>query len=264
MAIHETAMIDPRAILGQNNDIGPYVIIEGPLRLGNGNSIGPFTVITGNTTIGDNNRIHGHVYIGDLPQDLSYEGGESYVKIGNNNELREFVTVHRGTKTGSATVIGDNNYLMVSSHVGHNCRLGNNIVMVNCASLGGYVEIHDHAFLAGFTMVHQFTRVGSYSICGLATRITKDVPPFMMVSGSPVCVNGLNLVGLQRKGFTPEQRMELKRAYKLLYCSGFSISHSLQELKKYEQDANIRLLIDFIQGSKRGILLKPPRNRQEE
>ena len=175
--VHKTAVINSSADIGSDNTIGPYVVIDGHVKIGNNNIIDPASIITGNTTIGDNNHIHGHVYIGNLPQDLAHKGGSTFVRIGNNNIIREFTTVHRGTKEGSATIIGDNNYLMVACHVAHNCRLGNDIIMVNAASLGGYVEVHDHAFLGAFVVVHQFCKIGSYSICGILTKITKDIPP---------------------------------------------------------------------------------------
>jgi UDP-N-acetylglucosamine acyltransferase len=257
--IHETAVIDSKVRVGRDNTIGPYVVIQGNVEIGNNNKIDAASIITGNTTIGDNNHIHGHVYVGNLPQDLAHEGGDTFVKIGSNNVIREFTTVHRGTKEGSTTIIGDNNYLMVASHVAHNCILGNNIIMVNGASIGGYAEIYDHAFLSAFVIVHQFCKIGSYSICGILTKVTKDVPPFMMVDGNPAMVRGLNLVGLKRKGFSQERREILKKAYKIVYRSGFSISHSIEELKNLEDTDDIRMLISFISSSERGILLKTPK-----
>jgi UDP-N-acetylglucosamine acyltransferase len=254
--IHETAVIDTSARIGKGTKIGPYVVIQGNVKIGNNNTIDSASIITGNTTIGDNNYIHGHVYVGNLPQDLAHKGGSTFVKIGNNNVIREFTTIHRGTKGGSTTSIGDNNYLMVASHVAHNCRLGNNIIMVNGASLGGYVEVHDHAFLSAFVVVHQFCKIGSYCICGILTKITKDVPPFMMVDGNPAMVRGLNLVGLKRNGFSQERRAILKKAYKIIYRSGYSISHATEELKNLEENNDINLLISFISSSERGILLR--------
>jgi len=258
MAIHRTAVIEKRVELGGDNEVGPFVVIEGSTRIGNNNRIESGTIITGNTTIGNNNHIHGHVYIGNEPQDLAYSGEESFVEIGSNNVIREFTTVHRGTKAGSTTVIGNNNYLMTASHVAHNCRLGDSVIMVNGASLGGYVEVFDHAFLSAFVIVHQFCKIGSHTICGILTKITKDVPPFLMVDGNPALVRGLNLVGLKRKGFSMEQREILKKAFKILYRSGYSMPHALEELKNLGENENVQLFIDFIEHSKRGILLKTP------
>ena len=262
MGIHPTAIIDKRAEIGANNEIGPYVVIEGNVIIGDNNYIGPGTIITGYTTIGNNNKIHGHVYIGNLPQDVAFKNSRTYVIIGNNNIIREFATIHRGTKEESKTVIGDNNFLMVASHVAHNCILGNNIVMVNAASLGGYVEVHDHAFLGGFVIVHQFCRIGSYTMSGVLTKIVKDIPPFMLVDGNPAKVRGTNIVGLRRKGFNSERREVIRKAYKILYRSGYKLSHSIEELKKLMEKQepkskdDLKMIIDFISNSKRGIVLK--------
>jgi UDP-N-acetylglucosamine acyltransferase len=259
MSIHPTAIIGRGAEIGKNCAIGPYAVIDGKVTIGDDTSIGPSAVITGNTAIGRGNKIHGHVYIGNLPQDVMFTGSETYVRIGDNNIIREFVTIHRGAKEGSTTVIGDNNFIMVSCHVAHNCTLGNNIIMVNGASLAGYVEIQDHAFLSGFAGVHQFVRIGGYTICGFFSKITKDIPPFMMIDGNPAFVRGLNLVGLKRKGFSAERREAIKKAYKILYRSGNSISRSLRALEEMDPpNDDIKTLIEFIRGSKRGILLKSP------
>jgi UDP-N-acetylglucosamine acyltransferase len=256
MSIHPTAIIDTKADMGKNNKIGPYAIVESGVRMGDNNSVGPGTIITGNTIIGNNNEIHGNVYIGNLPQDLAFKGGKTFVKIGNNNIIREFTTIHRGTEEGTSTVLGNNNYLMVATHLGHNAKVGNHVIMVNAASLGGFVEIFDHAFVGAFTIAHQFVRIGSYSVCGLLTKLVKDVPPFMMADGNPALVRGTNVVGLKRKGFDSERRERIKWAYKTLYKSGFSVSHSLSEFKKYEKSDDIKMLVDFINTSKRGIILK--------
>jgi len=264
MGIHSMAVIDKNAVVGKNNDIEPFVVIDGPVKIGNNNTIGPGTIITGNTVIGDNNQISGHVYIGNYPQDITYKGDDTYVRIGNNNIIREFTNIHRGTKTGTSTIIGDNNFLMVGAHIAHNCVLGNNIIMVNGASLGGYAAVYDHAFLSAYVIVHQFTRIGSYSICGFLTKITKDIPPYMMVDGNPSFVRGINIVGLKRKGFVPERREKIKAAYKILYRKEYSLSHSLQELRKMGGSEDIKLLIDFIESSKRGILLKSPKTIEKQ
>ena len=262
MAIHRTAIIDDNAEIGENNDIGPFTVIEGKVRIGNDNRIGPSTIIEGNTTIGNGNHIHGHVYIGNLPQDLAYKGGETFVRIGDNNTIREYATVHRGTEEGSETVIGNRNYFMVASHVAHNCILGNDIIMVNGAGLGGYVEVQDHAFLGAFSVAHQFTRIGGYSICGILTKVTKDIPPFMMVDGNPALVRGLNAIGLKRNGFSLDRRSLIKKAFNIIYRNGNSISTSLSKLKllydENDRSEDLQYIIDFIQSSKRGVLLKSP------
>jgi UDP-N-acetylglucosamine acyltransferase len=266
MPIHETAVIDKNAHIGKNNHIGPYVVIESGVKLGDNNRIGPGAIITGNTTIGNDNIIHGHVYIGNTPQDVSYDGAHTMVLIGDRNEFREFTNIHRGTKEGTATVIGSDNYFMVSSHIAHNCTIGNHIFMVNGASLGGYCEVHDHAFLSAYVIAHQFVRIGAYSICGILTKLTKDVPPFMMVDGNPASVHGLNVVGLKRKGFSSSRRAAIKKAYKILYRCRLSLKSALDRIDQEcfgsspepEAKQDLQLLIDFIKSSKRGVLLRPP------
>ncbi len=225
----------------------------------------------GATEIGNNNQIHGYAYIGNEPQDVSYKNVKSQVIIGDNNIIREFATIHRGTKEGTKTIIGNNNFLMASTHVAHNCKLGDNIVMVNTASIAGYGEIHDCAFISFGVGIHQFTRIGSYVVIGAIARINQDIPPFMMVVGYPPVVRGLNIVGLRRGGFSLDRREMLKRAYKQLYRSGSNIKNSLAELDNLIKDTedplqtkDLQTLVDFIQNSKRGILLKSLNNTKSE
>jgi len=271
MAIHPTAIIDKKVEIGNSNEIGPYVVIEGEVKIGNNNKIGPGTVIIGNTTIGDDNIIHGHVYIGNEPQDLSYRGDETGVVIGNHNTFREYSNVHRGTKEGSDTVIGNDNYFMVSVHIAHNCRVGNRVIMVNNATLGGYCEVNDFAFISGYVLVHQFVRIGGYCIISIGTVVTQDIPPYMMVSGSPAAVRGLNVVGLKRNGFDTVRRAMIKKAFRLIYRSGYSLSHSVDEIKKIisgddisrESVEDLKRLILFMDGSRRGVLLRSTQGHNE-
>ncbi len=271
MSIHRTAVIARGAEIGRDNEIGPHVVIESRVRIGNDNRIGPGTIITGSTTIGEGNIIHGHVYLGNTPQDVSYQGQESRLVIGDHNEFREFANAHRGTREGSATVIGNHNYFMVASHIAHNCRIGNHVFMVNGASLGGYCEVHDHAFLSAYVIAHQFVRIGDYAICGILTKLTQDVPPFMMVDGNPAVVRGLNVVGLRRNGFSSRRRAALKRMFTILYRSRLSLSSGLQRLRECfcgdidrETSEDLDLLLTFIESSKRGVLLRSMVDRQDE
>jgi UDP-N-acetylglucosamine acyltransferase len=267
MQIHPTAVVDSDARVGEGTEIGPYVVIDGPVSLGRSNWIGPGAIITGKVTIGDENKIHGHVYIGNVPQDISYDGSCTGVEIGSGNILREFTNIHRGTKEGTSTIVGDNNYLMVGTHIAHNCVIGSNVFMVNGASLGGYCEVHDGAFMSAYVIVHQFVRIGSYSITGILSKITKDVPPYMMVDGNPATVRGINTVGLRRNGFSPERRTVIKRAYRLMYRSNMILRDSTAQLRELsettqseESSGDIRGLIEFIESSKRGIIMKSAGN----
>ncbi len=266
MAIHPSALIDKGAEIGKNNEIGPNVIIEGPAQIGDNNIIEAGVFIRGKAIIGNDNHFYSYAVIGQDPQDVSFKGGATTTVIGNGNTLREFVTIHRANSDESNTQIGDNNYLMVYSHVAHDVKMGNNNYLTNCATLAGHVELGDAIFMSFAAGIHQFTRIGSYSIISALTKIVQDVPPFMIVDGHPALVHGINVFGLKRNGFSPDRRMLLKRAYKQLYRSGASIKSSIVELKNMledaenaEQSADLQMLLDFIQSSKRGIILKAPK-----
>ena len=251
--IHPTALIHPKALLGQNNHIGPNVIIEEGVTIGSNNKIWQGAFIARGTEIGDNNQIHMHAVIGHEPQDLVFKNETTFTKIGNNNVIREFVTIHRGTQEGTSTVIGDHNYFMAYAHIAHNCKVGNHVILVNNASLTGYCEVEDYAFLSGFVGLHQFTKIGSFVIISALSAVNKDVPPYMMCGGRPAVVQGLNVVGLRRGGFDPATRDEIKRAYKVLYRSGLNVSQAVEILERDFQSPQVKHLVHFVQSSERGI-----------
>jgi UDP-N-acetylglucosamine acyltransferase len=192
------------------------------------------------------------VVLGDEPQDFAYEGCESFLRIGDGNTFREHVTVHRGTKKGSSTVIGNNNYLMALSHVAHNCTIGNNVTICNNTLLGGYVMVEDKAFISANCLIHQFVRIGTLSFLAGGVRMTKDVPPFMTSDNNNI-VSSFNLVGLKRAGFDARVRAGIKEAYRLLYRSGLNTSNALAEIEKNELVDEVKHLIEFIRSSERGI-----------
>jgi UDP-N-acetylglucosamine acyltransferase len=267
MTIHPSAFIDQKVNMGKNNRIGPNVIIEGPVTLGENNIIDAGAIIKGNTLLGNGNHIHSYAYIGNEPQDLTYKGGDTRTVIGDNNIFREFSTIHRGSCEDTETRIGNNNYMMVSSHIAHDCRLGNHNIIVNCTALAGHAELGDHVFISAFVGVHQHTRIGSYVMVGAVSKVVQDVPPYLIIDGRPTAVHGLNLVGLKRNGFTPDRRAFLKKAFNQIYKSGVSLKTSIVELEKLknsaesdEQSADIQLLIEFLHGSKRGILFRSATN----
>jgi len=270
MAIHQSAIINPRAEIGKNNEIGPHVIIEGPVQIGDGNIIEAGVVLKNRTCIGNNNHIHPHAVIGNDPQDVTFKGGNTRTIIGDGNIIREFVTIHRATREEGATKIGDNNFIMVSAHIAHDCIIGDSNYIVNYVALAGHVTIGDHVFISSYSGVHQFTRVGSYAMVGGLTGVNKDVPPFMIANGQRAVVLGINMVGLKRNGFSPDRRVLLKRAYVQLYRRGTSLPNSLIELGKMmeasetlEQRNDLQMLIEFIRSSKRGIILKSPKDEEE-
>jgi len=252
--IHSTAIIGKNVEIGADNIIGPYVTIEEGVRIGAHNKIMSGAYLAQGTEIGSHNTIHMQAVIGHEPQDLAYQGQKTFTKIGNKNVIREFVTIHRGTKEGTSTVMGDSNFIMAYCHIAHNCHLGNSIIMVNQASLTGHCEVEDRAFLSGMTGFHQFTRIGTLAMVSALSAINKDIPPYMICGGRPAVAQGINVVGLRRAGIGPEARMEIKEAYKLLYRSGLNVSQALEAIKKSLKSKEVMHMVEFIEASKRGIL----------
>ena len=251
--IHRTAIIDPKARIDSDVVIGPYALIEGPVEISSGTEIQGRAVIVGSVQIGKNNRIGHRTVIGSFPQDLSFNPtANSGVKIGENNVIHEFCTIHRGTKEGSNTFVGSNNLLMAGAHLGHNTRLGNNITLENNVLLGGYAEIDDQALLGSGSVVHQFTRVGAISLLHGVSAISKDIPPFSTASGKN-SVSTINVSGLARAGFGSALRNEVKEAFALLYRKGLNLAQALEEVKKRSWSKEVSLFWDFVETSKRGI-----------
>ena len=253
MSIHPTAIIDSRAKIHTEAEIGPYVVIEGEVSIGRSTRIMAHSYITGWTEIGENNEIHAGVVLGDAPQDKNYQGEKSYLKVGDHNIFREYVQIHRGTAPGSATVIGNHNFLMVGSHAGHNCQLKDHIVLANGALLGGYVEVGDQAFISGHCVVHQFVRVGALSLMRGLSGTSRDVPPFSIVDWQHT-VRGVNVEGLKRAGFDDRRIRELKAAFRVLFRKGKNLSRAIQELEgDGRPSSDVAHLLEFIKSSSRGV-----------
>ena len=252
MSIHKTADIDKTAEIDSSADIGPGVNIEGMVRIAAGVRIMANVCIFRGTEIGENTVIHPGAVIGNEPQDLAYKGGDSFTRIGRGCVIREYVTIHRGTAEGSTTVIGDNNYIMVQVHLGHNCRTEDNVIIAPGSILGGYVEVEKGAFISGGVVFHQFCRIGRYAMIGGFTGVNKDVPPYMLVRG-PSAIRGVNLVGLRRAGFSREAMKEIKESYMLLFKSGMRQEEALAVIKERFQSDEIAHLVAFVEASKRGI-----------
>jgi UDP-N-acetylglucosamine acyltransferase len=251
--IHRTAIVDPEAQIDSDVEIGPYVLVEGSVRISSGTQIQGHAVISGTVLIGRNNRIGFGTIIGAFPQDLSYNpAARSGVEIGDNNVLREYCTIHRGTKEGTNTRLGSNNLLMVGSHLGHNTWLGDNVILANNVLLGGYVEIHDRVFVGGGSVVHQFTRMGSISLMQGLSAISKDVPPFAIEAGRNT-VSAINVIGLRRAGFGPALRSEAKDAFNLFYRSGLNATQAAKEAAQRSWSSEVSAFWDFVASSKRGI-----------
>jgi len=252
--IHPTAVIARDVQMGVGNRIGPYVVIEEGVKLGSHNVIHASAYLSRGTEIGSHNEIHMGAVIGHAPQDLAYKGAPTYTRIGDHNQIREYVTIHRGTKPESATVIGNENFLMAYCHIAHNCELASQIVMVNQASLTGYCKVEDQAFLSGMTGFHQFTRIGRLALVSALSVSNKDIPPYMICGGRPSLVVAINSVGLRRAGIPPGARNEIKRAYRILYREGLNIPHALEKMKAELHSAEAGHLIRFVESSKRGII----------
>jgi len=255
-------MIDPRAVISPHAQIaadvqiGPFTVIGADVVIGAGTWIGPHAVINGPTRIGIDNKIFQFASLGDAPQDKKYKGEPTLLEIGDRNVFRESVTVNRGTTHDKGvTHIGNDNLLMAYSHVAHDCRLGDQIVMANCATLGGHVEIGDWVTLGGLSAVHQHTKVGAHCFIAHNAAVTRDVPPYVLAVGRPAVPHSVNATGLQRRGFTPEQILNIRRAYRLLYRSGLKLNTALEELEKVaETQMEIRPFVEFIKRSERSIV----------
>ena len=254
--IHPTAVVDPAASLADDVEIGPYAVIGPDVEIGPGTRIGAHTVITGHTRIGAGNRIYHFSSIGEAPQDKKYGGEPTRLEIGDNNTIREFCTLNRGTvQDAGVTRIGNDNWIMAYVHVAHDCHIGSRTIFANNAQLAGHVHIGDDAILGGFTLVHQFCRVGAHSITGLGTVVLLDVPPYVKASGNPVHPYGLNTEGLRRRGFSADALSALKRAYRTLYRAGLTLEEARDALG--EQAANspdVRALLEFVSAPGRGFI----------
>jgi UDP-N-acetylglucosamine acyltransferase len=250
--IHSLALVDDHASLAEDVEIGPYAIVEAGVKVGPRVKIWPHAYICSGTEIGEDTQVHMGAVVGHLPQDLAHEGGASYVVIGKRNVVREYATIHRGTKEGSSTVIGDDNYFMALSHVGHNCEIGDRVIISNGALLAGYVKVGDAAFISGNVVIHQFCRIGTLAMIGGFSGVNKDVPPYMLVRG-PSIARSVNLVGLRRAKFSADAIRTIKEAFRLLYRSNLNISQAVEEIKKLGPSKEMDVLIEFVTSSKRGI-----------
>jgi UDP-N-acetylglucosamine acyltransferase len=250
--IHQTAIVHPKAKLDATVRVAPFAVIDEGVELGANCVVGPHAYLTGKTKIGANNQFHAGCVIGDAPQDLKYKNEPTHLRIGDSNIFREHVTIHRSTKMDSETIIGSRNFFMANSHVAHNCVIGDDVILANGALLGGHAIVQDRAFISGNCLVHQFCRVGTLAMMQGGSAISTDLPPFCVVLRvNEMC--GLNVVGLRRAGFSPEQRLELKKLYRLLFRGGENVRDALAEAQKEFSSAPAKILLDFVAGTKRGV-----------
>lgn len=254
--IHPSALVDPSATIDEGVTVEAFAVIGADVMIASGTRVGPHAVIRGPTAIGRDNRIFQFASVGEDPQDKKYAGEVTRLEIGDRNTIREFATLHRGTvQDRGVTAVGNDNLLMAYTHVAHDCVLGDNIILANGASLSGHVHVDDWAILGGFSLVHQFCQLGCHCFTGAGSKITKGVPPYVMVSGHPAEPHGINSEGLRRRDFGNERIARIKRAYKTLYHSGLSLADARAELERIgQQDADVRVMADFLAASERSVI----------
>ena len=252
--IHPSAIVHPDAILGEGVEIGPWAIIAGTVKIGARTKVGPRVTIEGHTTIGEDNEIFTGAVVGSLTQDKKADGGVSYLKIGDRNTIREYATLNPGTLNGTETVVGNDNLLMAYAHVAHDCIIHNGATLANNATLAGHVIVEDQAILGGLSAVHQFVRVGKLSITGGCSKVVQDIPPFMMVDGHPAHAFGINAVGLDRAGYSSEEKSAIKKAFKIIFKSGHILKNVIKQIQQdIPLSPSIQTIVDFLEKSERGI-----------
>jgi UDP-N-acetylglucosamine acyltransferase len=254
--IHETALVDPAAQLAGDVEVGAFSIIGPDVTIGAGSRIGPHVVVTGRTTIGENTRIFQFSSIGEEPQDKKYAGEDTELIIGDNNTIRELCTFSRGTvQGGGKTIIGNDNWIMACVHIAHDCILGDHIIMANNASLAGHVTVGDWAILSGYALIHQFCTVGEHSFTSFASHVNQSIPPYVTVSGEKARAKGVNTEGLRRRGYTPEQIQQVRRAYKVLYRSGLRLEEAREKLAKMaDQHEEIQPWLEFLDTTEKSFI----------
>ncbi len=254
--IHETALVDPAAEVADDVEIGPFSIVGPKVTIGPGSWIGSHVVLTGRTTIGKNNRIFQFCSLGEEPQDKKYDGADTELVLGENNTIRESCTFSRGTTEGGGkTVIGNNNWIMACVHIAHDCQLGDNIIMANNASLAGHVTVGDWAILSGYSLIHQFCRVGEHSFTSFASHVNRSIPPYVTVAGEKAKARGINSEGLRRRGYSADQIQQVRRAYKLLYRSGIPLEEATEQLNEMAgAHDEIKPLVEFLAATSKSFI----------
>lgn len=257
MDIHQFAVIHPDAKLGKNVKIGPFVTIDSNVEIGDGTIIDSGAVVRSGARIGKNCHIHANAVVGDIPQDLKFQGEDTVAIIGDDTVIREFATIHRGTASRGKTVVGNNCLIMAYCHVAHDCVVGNHVIMSNSAQLAGEVEVADWAIIGGGALVHQFTHIGCHVMIQGGALVNKDIPPYCMAARYPIAFEGINKVGLHRRGYTSEQIDGIADVYRTIYDSGMNVTTALESASKLPATAERDIILDFVRASKRGIVRKP-------
>ena len=253
--IHPTALVSPTAKIDSDVKIGPFCVIEDHVAIKSGTTVNSFVHISKNTSIGKECQIFQGSVIGEIPQDLKYDGEETKLIIGDRTKIREFCTINKGTNANGETLIGNDVLLMAYVHVAHDCIIGNNVILANGVQLGGHVEIGDWVTVGGMTPIHQFTKIGCHAFIGGGYRIVQDIPPYILAMGEPLKYGGINSVGLRRRHFPPDIRDIIKRVYKMIFKSQTNLSDSVKLIEKdYGEYKEISIILDFIKNSNRGLI----------
>ncbi len=253
--IHPGAVVSSKAKIAENVKIGPFAVVYDDVEIDEGTTIGPNAVIYDGARIGKNVRIFQGASVSNEPQDLKFSNEKTYFYIGDNTTIREFVTLHRGTVETGFSKIGSNCLVMAYAHVAHDCIIGNEVILANGVQIAGHVEIDDFTIIGGMSPVHQFTKVGKYVMVGGAFRVVQDVPPYALVGGYPLKFEGLNVIGLRRRGFSNQEIKELKEAYKILFYSGLTIEKGAEKLSEtFPDNKNVKEILSFLKRSNRGIV----------
>lgn len=253
VTIHASAVVHPQAKLGQDVTIGPGAIVSEYAQIGDRTTIGAHALVDSWTTVGSDCRVFTGAILGSECQDLKFKGDRSYLKIGNKNIIREYVTMNRATGEDASTVVGDQNLFMAYSHVGHDSLIGNTNIIANAVTLAGHVTIESNTNIGGLSAIHQYVRIGSYSMIGGYSRIVKDIPPYILCAGSPLRIVGINRIGLERKGFSNDRIKIIEHAYRIMYRSKLNVTQALKKLEEENTQADVAPFIDFIRTSERGI-----------
>lgn len=254
--IHPSACVDPKAVLADGVEVGPFSVIGPDVKIGKNSWIGPHVVVNGHTTIGEENRIFQFASVGEIPQDKKYAGEPTELIIGDRNTIREGCTINRGTiQDGGITRMGSDNWIMAYVHIAHDCSIGSNCILANNATLAGHVHLGDWVFLGGFTTIHQFCHIGAHAMTAFTAAVSQDVPPYVTAAGNRAEPHGINSEGLKRRGFTPESITQIKRAYKVVYRNGLSLDEAKIELAEMAAShPEVAVFLNFITESTRGII----------
>ena len=254
MKIHPAALVDPDAKIGKNVEIGPFAVIEADVEIGDNSVVGSAALLASGARLDEGVKVFHGAVIGTIPQDLKFSGEATTAEVGTNTVVREFCTINRGTSHSGKTVVGAGCLLMAYVHVAHDCVLGDKVILANAVNMGGHVHIEDWVIIGGMVAIHQFVHIGEHSMVGGKFRVAQDVPPFCLAGGWDLKYEGLNSIGLKRRGFTPEQRKHIKEAYRLIYQSDMLRTDALKELRKKELTPEIEKIVEFFEKSERGVI----------